>query len=186
MDKQSVSTSTAYRLLNPGAVVLVSVGDGQQDNLFTVTWNMPLRKVPGMVALLSGKRHFSYPFIASTGELGISVPDASMVDAVYGCGVTSGSKGVDKWERFGLTRQAPQIIKAPLVQQAVATLECRVSQVVDMGASALLLAQILAAKASPVHYAGGKWDFDNGLELIHHLGGDRFGVTSSVLRAKLR
>jgi len=34
----------AYRLLNPGAVALISVGDGKADNLFSVTWNMPLRR----------------------------------------------------------------------------------------------------------------------------------------------
>ena len=70
----------AYRLLNPGAVALISVGDGKADNLFSVTWNMPLRREPGMVAMLSGKGHLSYPFIQKTGE-GIWLPfSASTTD----------------------------------------------------------------------------------------------------------
>ena len=185
MDKSRVEpVSKAYRLLNPGSVVIVSVGDGEKDNLFTVTWNMPARTDPGMVALLSGKRHYSYSFIARTGELGINVPDASMVDAVLGCGRTSGKDGKDKFERFGLTRQKAARIKAPMVKEAVANLECRVCQVVDLGASSLLIAQILEASAADKHFENGEWTFDNGLRLLHHLGGDRFCTSEKAINAQ--
>ncbi len=187
MRKESVLPKMAYRLLNPGCVVLVSAGDGERDGLFALTWNMPVRKSPGTVALLSGKRHYTYGIIERTRELGISVPDASIVDAVYGCGSTTGHRGVDKWERFGLTRQQAEKTRVPLVEQAVATLECRVEQVVDMGPSALIIAEIVAARAAPEHFdADGAWCFDHGLQLIHHLGGAAFGVTDRVVRAKAR
>jgi flavin reductase (DIM6/NTAB) family NADH-FMN oxidoreductase RutF len=183
MRKDLVDPKNAYRLLNPGPVVLVSGGDGERDGLFALTWNMPVRKSPGTVALLSGKRHHTYGFIDRTGELGISVPDISLVDAVYGCGTTTGNKGVDKWSRFGITRQAPERIRAPLVEEAVATLECRVEQVVDLGPSALIVAEILVARAAPEHFVDGAWRFDRGLQLIHHMGGDAFGVTAGVATA---
>ena len=175
MDKAPVRPLThAYRLLNPGPVVLVSVGDGERDNLFALTWNLPVRKDPPMVGILSGKRHFSYPFIERTGEFGISVPDRSLADAVYGCGTTTGKKVDDKFAEFGLSREAAKRIKAPLVAEAVATLECRVAQVVDLGASALLIAQILEASAATEHFREGQWTFDGGLELLHHLSGKKF------------
>ncbi len=184
MHKDLVDPKMAYRLLNPGAVVLVSGGDGEKDGVFAVTWNMPVGKSPGTVALLSGKRHYTYGLIDETGELGISIPDLSLVDAVYGCGTTTGNRGVDKWTRFGITRQQPTHVRAPLVDECIATLECRVDRVVDLGASALVIAQVLEAKADPRCFPGGSWSFDSGLELIHHLGGDRFGVTSRVVRAR--
>lgn len=183
MEKANISIDKAYKLVNPGAVLLVSVGDGESDNLFSVTWNMPVRKTPGMVALLSGKRHYSWPYIARTGELGLNVPDASLADAVFGCGTTTGHDGVEKWDRFGLTRLPAEQIKAPLVDDAVANLECRVSQVVDLGASALLVAQIVAARASTRHCPGGDWDFDSGLELLHHCTGNRFVASGRAIRA---
>ncbi len=187
MHKEVVRAKMAYRLLNPGAVVLVSAGDGDRDGVFALTWNMPVRKSPGTVALLSGKRHYTYGIIERTRELGISVPDVSLVDAVYGCGTTSGNDGVEKWERFGITRQQPDVIRAPLVEQAIATLECRVEQIVDMGPSALIIAEILTARAAPEHFTpGGAWRFDGGLQLIHHMGGTAFGVTESVVHAKLK
>ncbi|MFC1707802.1 flavin reductase family protein [Planctomycetota bacterium] len=182
MEKEKVQPlSIAYRLLNPGSVVLVSVGDGKRDNLFAVTWNMPVRKNPGMVACLSGKAHFSYPFIERTGEFGVSIPDASMVDAVLGCGTTTGREVEDKFARFGLTRQQATEIKAPLVAEAVANLECRVTQVIDLGVSSLLVATILSAVAAPEHFREGGWTFENGLQLVHHLSGDRFCVSDRAV-----
>ncbi len=178
------NTPNLYRLLNPGTVVIVSVGDGEKDNLFSVTWNMPVRKEPGTVAILSGKRHYSYPFIGMTGEFGINIPDAGMVDAVFGCGATSGRK-IDKFEHFNLTRRKSKKIKAPLVEEAIANIECRVCQVVDLGASSLLIAQILAAHFDPRHFKDGEWNFSNGLQLLHHLGGKRFCVSEKTITAKM-
>jgi len=167
----------AYRLLNPGSVVLVSVGDGTRDNLFPVTWNTPVRQDPPMVAIVSGKRHFSYPMIVERGEFGLNVLQAPLVDAVLGCGSTSGRDVEDKFARFGLTRERSSIIRPPLVEEAVAGLECRVCQVVDLGSSAILVAQVLRALASTEHFREGQWRFDRGLELLHHLSGSRFCVT---------
>src|SRR5512137_1126652 len=165
MDWAEVALTKAYRLVNPGCVVLVSVGDGKVDNLFPVTWNMPVRSDPPMVAILSGKDHYSFPIIARTGELALNVPDASIVDAVLGCGMTTGADVPDKFARFGLSRRPPSRIAAPLVAEAVAHLECRISQVVDMGDSALLVAQVLAAAVDPRHFHDGRWRFDQGLRL---------------------
>jgi flavin reductase (DIM6/NTAB) family NADH-FMN oxidoreductase RutF len=176
--------SIAYRLLNPGLVVLVSTGDGNRDNLFTVAWNMPVRRDPPMVGILTGKRHHSYPLIEEAGEFGINVPDAALADAVLGCGSTRGGGDVDKFARFGLTRVKAEQIVPPLVAEAVASLECRVCQVVDMGPSTLLVAQIVRACASTTHFVDGQWSFESGLRLLHHLSGDRFCVSERAITGR--
>lgn len=181
MDKIDIETSLkAYRLLNPGLVVLVTVGNGEKDNVFAVAWNMPARKEPGMVAFLTDKGHYSYSLINESWEFGINIPDVSLVDAVYGCGSTSGRDN-DKFARFGLTRWKAQMIAPPLIKEAIAHLECRVCQVVDLGDTVILLAHILAATVDPRHFKKGLWSFDNGLELIHHLGANRFAVSSRAV-----
>jgi flavin reductase (DIM6/NTAB) family NADH-FMN oxidoreductase RutF len=185
MTKRKIeSLNSAYRLLNPGSVVIISCGDGEKDNLFSVTWNMPVRKEPGMVGILAGKRHFSYGLIEKTGEFGLNIMNAAHVNAVFGCGSVSGYKVSDKFEKFGLTREKSAVIKAPLVAQAVASVECRIVTVHDMGASALLIAQILAGTANEEHFDGENWKFENGLELIHHLGGNKFCTSNKVVEAK--
>lgn len=177
-------TSKIHSLLNPGSVVLISSGDGESDGIFTVTWNMPARKDPAMVAIESSQNHHTYQFIRKTGEFGLNIPSAKMVDQVLGCGQISGKTGVDKFEKFGLTRQKAEKIKSPLVSEAFANLECRVSQIVDMGSSALVLGQVVNALVDERHFVDGKLTFVNGLELLHHLGGKRFCISNSELIGK--
>jgi len=170
-----------HRLLTPGSVVVISVGDGQQDNLFTIAWNMALRKTPPMAAILTGKRHYSYPFLEKTGEFGINIFQAEMAPAVLGCGKVSGHDLEDKFATLGLQRTPAEHIKAPLVREAIATLECRISHVYDMGASALVMAQILQAQADPRYFHDGDWDFSGDLQLLHHLGGNRFAISERAV-----
>jgi flavin reductase (DIM6/NTAB) family NADH-FMN oxidoreductase RutF len=96
----------------------------------------------------------------------------------------SGAKEPDKFGRFGLTRQPATRIKAPLVTECVANLECRVCQLVDLGTSTLIVAQILAAVADTRHVQRGQWSFDNGLRLLHHLSGSRFCVSGEAITAR--
>ena len=182
MDRSPVDLPDAYRLINPGVVVLVSVGDGESDNLMPVGWNVPVRKDPPMLAIVPGKRHHTWPLLERTGEFAVNVPDASLMDAVLSCGRASGREG-DKFQRFGLTRRPAERIKAPLVAEAVACLECRVCQVVYLGASALVIAQVLRAVAASEHFRDGQWRFDRGLRLLHHLSGERFCVSDAAVTA---
>jgi len=176
--------SAAYRLLNPGLVVLVTVGDEQRDNVVPVSWNMPVSRDPATLALCVDKEHFSYPFIERTGELGLSIPDESLIDAVYGCGSVSGADVADKFARFGLRRERARVIGAPLVGDAVAGIECRVERSVDLGDAAIVIGRVVAACARPEHFSDGAWSFGHGLRLIHHLGGDCFCVSERVARAR--
>ena len=176
--------SGAHVFLNPGCVVWISAGDGQSDGVFSVTWNMPIRKEPAMVAIECSQNHHTYQFIRKTGEFAINIPEGKMVDAVLGCGTVSGKSGVDKFEKFGLTRVKAEKIKSPLIKEAFANIECRIAQVVDMGASALLLAQVVSTQVDERHYADGKLSFENGLELLHHITGNQFCVSNKVLIGK--
>lgn len=45
---------------------------------------------------------------------------------VAGCGNTSGKK-IDKFRRFGLTPAAASLVKAPLIEECYANLECRIA-----------------------------------------------------------
>ena len=177
--------SGVHVLLNPGCVVWISAGDGSSDGVFTVTWNMPVRKEPPMVAIECSQNHHTYQFIRKTGEFAVNIPEAKQVDAILGCGRVSGKTGVDKFARFGLTRDKAEKIKAPVIREAFANIECRVLNVVDMGSSALLMAQMVSTQVDERHFVDGKISFDNGLELLHHITGDQFCVSNKMLIGKV-
>jgi flavin reductase (DIM6/NTAB) family NADH-FMN oxidoreductase RutF len=180
-NEEYIQVKNPHRLLTPGPVLLITSGDQSGDNVFSVAWGMPLRKDPPMAAILSGKGHYSYRFISRTGEFGINIPDASMAEAVIYCGKNSGRDISDKFDGAGLTRADAKEIAAPMVAGAAARIECRISQVVDMGYSALLIANILHAEVRKEYFANETWDFSGDLELIHHLGGTEFAVSSRSL-----
>ena len=170
-----------HRLITPGSVAIISVGNGDKDNLFSVAWNMPLRKEPPMVAILCGKRHYSYQFINETGEFGMNIPDATIAKQVINAGKISGFDVDDKFDHLGLNRQKSEKILAPLVREAIARMECRVSRIDDMGSSVLVIAQILRAEAREDYWKDGLWNFGSGLQLIHHMGGNKFAVSEKSI-----
>ncbi len=180
--KGYIEAGNPHRLLTPGPVVMITAGDEDNDNIFSVAWATPLRKDPPMAAILSGKGHYSYPLIMKRGEFGINIPDASLARAVVYCGTNSGRDVSDKFAPAGLTRVKAKEIEAPMIAEAAARIECRISQVVDMGYSSLLIANILFAEVKKEYYSGGKWDFSGGLELIHHLGGSEFAVSDHSVK----
>ena len=187
MNKTKIFLSdNAYNLLNPGAVTLISVGDGKSDNLFALTWNMPISKSPGMMAILSDKNNYSYQFIKRTGEFGVNIPSLEIAEAVLGCGRTTGRKVSDKFSRFGLTRQPSENIKAPLVLEAVGNLECRVNRIIDVEGSALIIAEIVAAMVAKAHYKEGGWHYKNGLALLHHITANRFTTSNFQIDVELK
>lgn len=173
----------AYRILNPGPVLVISVGDGDRDNLFAVTWNMVVRKDPPMMAMLSGKGHHSYPFIEATGQFAANVLHADRIDAILGSGSYTGKKVADKWPVIGLTREPATRIAAPRVAEAVASLECEVQQIVDLDRSALIIAQVIAATVDTDHFRDGHWTFEQGLQIPHHLSGSRFCASVGAVTA---
>ncbi len=121
--------------------------------------------------------------IKRTGEFGINIPDSSLADAVIYCGKNSGRDVPDKFAGAGLARVEGKEIAAPMVAEAAARIECRISQVVDMGYSSILIANILYAEVREDYYSDGAWNFGGGLELIHHLGGSEFAVSGRSLEA---
>ena len=183
-NKDYKSVKNPHRLLTPGCVTLISVGNSDESNLFPVAWTMAVRKAPPMVAILSGKSHYSYKFIQETGEFGLNIPDITLAEAVLKSGKISGAEVDDKFSYAGLTPQTAQAIKAPLVSEAVARMECRIAQIDNLGASALIIAQILQAEVREDCFDNGKWNFANGLELIHHMGGNEFSVCDHSIEIK--
>ena len=178
MNKREIELSQSVRLINHGPCILVSVGDGTRDNLFTVAWNMPIRKNPPLVAIESSKSHHSYPFIETTEEFCINVPPPAIAEKVLAAGKVSGAAVEDKFADVGLTREPSSVIKAPRVAEAAAHLECRTVRVVDFDTSALIIGEVVAAAAAEHLFEDGMWQPQNGEGLLHHLGGNNFCVST--------
>ncbi len=133
--------SHAFTLIEPGPVVLLTTNDGQADNVMTITWTMVLG-FSGRFALCTGPWNHSYAALETQRDCVLAIPTADMLDTVVGVGTCSGAD-TDKFARFGLARAPASVVKAPLLPECLANIECRVTEVIE--AENILILQARAA-----------------------------------------
>ena len=131
-------------MLYPLPAVLVSCSDKKgNDNLLTVAWTGTVCSDPAMVSISVRKERYSHQMIKETGEFVINLTTAELVRAVDFCGVRSG-RDVDKWSAMKLHKLAAQKVAAPLLEESPVNIECKVTQVLELGSHDMFLAEVVA------------------------------------------
>ena len=118
----------AFTLMEPGPVVLVTTRDGDKSNIMTISWTMVVDFTP-QFAFTTGPWNHSFAALKKQRECVIAIPTVDMLDQVVGIGTCSGSD-TDKFARFGLTPLAGKVVKAPLIKECLANIECKVIDIV--------------------------------------------------------
>ncbi|MCI8453941.1 MAG: flavin reductase family protein [Lachnospiraceae bacterium] len=138
-------------LLYPVPAVLVSVADKEgNSNLFTVAWTGTVCTNPPMLSISVRPERYSYHMLQETGEFVVNLTTEALAFATDFCGVRSG-RDTDKWKETGLTKGKSQKVLVPLVQESPVSLECRVTEVRELGSHHLFLAEILAVNVSETY-----------------------------------
>lgn len=134
-------------MLYPLPAVMVSVTDGQgKDNIITVAWTGTVCTNPPMVYISVRPSRYSYEMIKKTGEFVINLTTEELAFATDYCGVRSG-RDVDKFKEAHLTREPAQFVKAPMIKESPVSIECRVTEVKELGSHHMFLAEVLAVHA---------------------------------------
>lgn len=124
MTMRRLDLRKAFTFIEPGPVVLVTTFDGEKNNIMTISWTMVVDFTP-VFAMTTGPWNHSYTALRRTRECVIAVPAADLLDRVVGAGTCSGAE-TDKFERFGFTPVKGKYVKAPLIKECIANIECRV------------------------------------------------------------
>jgi len=114
----------AFMLLEPGPVVLVTTSGEKHPNVMTLTWTMVLDWSP-RIALCTGAWNYTFQSMMKNQECVIAIPTADLAETVLKVGTCS-SRDTDKFAQFGLTAMPAAKVKAPLIQECYANLECQV------------------------------------------------------------
>lgn len=118
----------AFTLMEAGPVVLVTTYDGKKSNVMTISWTMVLDFTPTF-AIITGEWNYSFAALRKTKECVISIPTVDMLNKVIGIGTCSGAD-TDKFEKFKLTPVKGREVKAPLIKECLANIECKVVDIV--------------------------------------------------------
>ncbi|MBI4807816.1 MAG: flavin reductase family protein [Nitrosomonadales bacterium] len=124
MSNRTYPLSGVYRLLEPGPVVLVTTAHKGKTDIMTQSWHTMMEFEPPLVGCVISGRNHSFEALTKTKECVIAIPSMEMAKQVVGIGNCSGGK-VDKFSKFKLTALPASLVKAPLIAECFANLECR-------------------------------------------------------------
>lgn len=123
-NKRDFAVSDIRRFLEPGPVVLVSSAWKGQRNIMTMGWHMMMEFVPSLVGCLISSGNHSYELIRRSKECVINIPTLELAPVVAKIGNCSGAS-VDKFAKFKLTAVPAEQVRAPLIAECYASLECK-------------------------------------------------------------
>lgn len=119
----------AFTWLESGAVLLVTTNNGTRDNVMAISWQMVMDFTP-RIAISTGSWNESFQTILDQKECCLCIPSFDQLDTVVKIGVRHGSEG-DKFELFNLPRMQAELIKAPVITNCLAAIECKLEDYVE-------------------------------------------------------
>ena len=125
MSRRSFPLSKVYGLLEPGPVVMITTVSKTKANIMTMSWYTIMEFEPPIVGCVISNRNYTFNILKATKECVINIPTLELAEKVVSCGNSSGRK-IDKFKVFGLTQVTASCVKAPLISECYANLECKV------------------------------------------------------------
>ena len=148
-DYLDVSAKEAYTLFNPGGLILLCTrsAEGIYD-LAPIAWNCPLDYDPvSRLLLVCDTGHASYDNLRARPDFILALPGAAQRDIVERSGSISGRDG-DKYAALGIRAFPGTAVDAMIPEGASAWAECRLLRIALAGTSAIVIGEVISAKAT--------------------------------------
>lgn len=170
-------------MLYPLPAVMVSAGDGDgKDNIITVAWTGTVCSDPAMLYISVRPERYTYHMLRETGEFVVNLTTEKLAKATDWCGVRSG-RDVDKWEEMHLTRGKAKTLRfAPIILESPVNIECKVTEVKELGSHHMFLANVTAVQVDEAYLKkNGKFEL-NHTGLLAYSHGEYLGLGKSLGR----
>lgn len=159
--KRNFDLEEIRRFVEPGPIVLVSSAWKGGTNIMTMGWHTMMSFSPALIGCYIWPENHSYEMIRRSRECVINIPTVDLADEVVGIGNSSG-RDVDKFAKFGLTALPATKVRAPLIAECHANLECRVADARLLRKYSFFILEVVKAHAPvtpkyprTLHYRGG-------------------------------
>ena len=158
--KRDLAVDKVRRFLEPGPIVLVSSKYKDEINIMTMGWHMVMEFSPSLIGCFIWNQNYSHDLIRKSKECVINIPTADMLNTVIGIGNCDGDE-VDKFSEFKLTPIKGNKVKAPLIKECYANIECKLVDSSLINKYSLFIFKVVKAHAATkpkypqtVHYRG--------------------------------
>lgn len=164
------------RLLEPGPLVLVTTAHRGKHNIMTMGFHMMVQHDPPLIAFVMGPWDFSYEALVKTKNCVIAIPGVDLMGKAVDIGNCSGMD-IDKFQAFRLGSLQAEKVKAPLIAQCLANIECKVVNTQLSGKYNLFVLEAVKA-----------WTNNTRKEkrIFHHKGDGTFSVDGRTIDLKAR
>jgi flavin reductase (DIM6/NTAB) family NADH-FMN oxidoreductase RutF len=182
-EKRKVDMAAGRQVWRPGNMlyplpaVMVSAADKAGNaNILTVAWTGTVCSDPAMLYISVRPERYTYHMIRETGEFVVNLTTERLAYATDWCGVRSG-RDVDKWKEMALTKgAADQLAYAPVILESPVNIECRVTEVKELGSHHMFLAEVAAVQVDERYMKkGGKFEL-NSTGLLAYSHGEYLGL----------
>ena len=182
-EKRKVDMAAGRQVWRPGNMlyplpaVMVSAADKAGNaNILTVAWTGTVCSDPAMLYISVRPERYSYHMIRETGEFVVNLTTEKLSYATDWCGVRSG-RDVDKWKEMALTKgAADQLAYAPVILESPVNIECRVTEVKELGSHHMFLAEVAAVQVDERYMKkDGKFEL-NSTGLLAYSHGEYLGL----------
>jgi flavin reductase (DIM6/NTAB) family NADH-FMN oxidoreductase RutF len=154
-------TSDQYRQIMrryPAAVTIISTGCAPERSGMTATAVMSLSADPVRLVCAINRSTLTFAHIQQNGVFCVNTLSKEQTALAR---LFAGQAGQFGEGRFSEREWTTLETGAPVLRDAVMTLDCRVSQCIDMGTHALVIGDVVAGAVAPVQppllYVDGQW-----------------------------
>jgi len=183
MKRVSVDLGNATRLLHPRPVsIVVTVGRNGEVNGCAVSWITPVNRDPPIIAFALSPKRFTYKLLRETGEATINIVGFDDASKTHYVGSKSGYSVRDKLLKAGFKLKNSKKVKAPSIENSLATLECTVEGSIEFPDHDLFICRVLYAEAVDYFLADGLPS--ENCRVLLHVGSNVYTTSSSYVRVK--
>ncbi|MBI9096909.1 MAG: flavin reductase family protein [Spirochaetaceae bacterium] len=168
-------------MVYPVPAVMVSCGN-QTDgyNIITIAWTGTICTDPAMAYISVRPDRYSYDIIKKNGDFVINLTTKDLARATDWCGVKSG-RDYDKFKEMNLTPIAATKVRSPLIEECPLNIECKVTEIKELGSHHMFLAEVVAVNASKEYLDETTQSFNmEKAGLISYIHGKYYGTSSPV------
>ena len=126
MAKRNLPLSKAYGLLETGPVTLITTAHKGRTDIMTQSWHTMMEFEPPLVGCVISANNYSFELLRGSRECVINIPTVELAKRVVKIGNTCGRE-VDKFAAYKLTAVPGELVRAPLIDECYASLECRIA-----------------------------------------------------------
>ena len=167
----------------PKIATVITSGTFDHPNAMAASWTTPVSFSPKLFVVAISPKRYTYELVKKYGEFGVNILPYELYDLCYKVGYYSGRE-FNKFEKFGLEKVRAKKIKAPLIGQSIAALECKVVDIFKTGDHDLFLGEVVETWVNPEYVDGeGKIILER-VSPIFHIGGDEFSAIDSKKRVR--